>query len=157
MIMGVDPAWEKVRYVAVGGLTEVGFSLVAGLLLVVSHQGRGIVDVATGAVVARDRDEQGDWFDAARPAAVGIGPAAGEWIEVCGLAGGHLPDRTEDGWRLSVRADGVAAEHEAGRQEPFVVAETEGVRAAGFSDDGSTMIVAASLGVTFCRRRRQPG
>src|SRR5437868_6538834 len=59
MIMGVDPGWEKVGYVAVAGLTEVGFSFAADLLMVVSHQGRGVVDVVTGAVIARDRDEPG--------------------------------------------------------------------------------------------------
>jgi hypothetical protein len=104
MIIGVDTEWESVRYVAVGGLTEVSFSLVADLLLVVSHQGRGVVDVPTGAVVARDADERGDWFDPARPAALGIGPVAGEWIEVCGIADGHLPDR---GRRLAAIGSGI--------------------------------------------------
>jgi len=153
---GVNPDCEKVAYVAVGDLTEVGFSLAAGLLLVVGHQGRGVVEVETGAVIARDGDEQGDWFAPARPAALGLGPVAGHWIEVCGLAGGHLRQRRDDGWRLSVQAGGAAAVHEAGRREPFVVAETEELRAAGFSNDGHTMIVAAASGVTVCRCRYEP-
>jgi hypothetical protein len=46
--------WRKVTYLAVGGLTEVGFAA-GSLLLVVSHQGRGVVDLASGNVLARDR------------------------------------------------------------------------------------------------------
>jgi hypothetical protein len=42
-----DPRSGKVRYVAVTGMTKVGFCLIADLLLVVSHQGRGVVHVAT--------------------------------------------------------------------------------------------------------------
>ena len=69
------------------------------LLLVVSHQGRGMVDLASGELLARDRHEAGAWFDAARRAALGIGPLDGAWIGVCGLAGGRLPDTTADGWQ----------------------------------------------------------
>jgi hypothetical protein len=80
--------WKKVTYLAVGGLTDVGFA-VGSLLLVVSHQGRGVVDLASRNVVARDRQETGAWFDKARRAALGIGPLDGTWIGVCGLAGGQ--------------------------------------------------------------------
>lgn len=50
--------WRKVTCLAVGGLTEVGFAA-GSLLLVVSHQGRGVVDLASGNVLARDRQETG--------------------------------------------------------------------------------------------------
>jgi hypothetical protein len=43
----MPPQWRKVAYLAVGGLTEVGFAA-GSLLLVVSHQGRGVVDLASG-------------------------------------------------------------------------------------------------------------
>jgi len=75
-------------------------------------------------------------------------------IEVCGIAGGRLPNRTGHGWRLLIRAGGMAAEHEAGHRDPFTITGTEEVRAAGFSSDGSTLIVAASPGVTICRHPR---
>jgi hypothetical protein len=70
-------AWTKIADVAVGGLTEVGFVPCSSLLLMVSHQGRGIVDLVSGNRMARDRRETGSWFDAARPAALGIGAADG--------------------------------------------------------------------------------
>lgn len=73
---------------AIGGLTEVGFVPGSSLLLVVSHQGRGVLNLDSGDRVARDGEETGDWFDASRPAVLGIGPLNGRWIEVAGLAGG---------------------------------------------------------------------
>jgi hypothetical protein len=89
--MGSMPsAWRKVAYVAVGGLTDVGFAD-GRLLLVVSHQGRAVVDLSSGELLARDRDDGGAWFDAVRGAAAGIGPLDGAWIGVCGLAGDGCP------------------------------------------------------------------
>jgi hypothetical protein len=98
--------WRKVTYLTVGGLTEVGFAD-GPLLLVVSHQGRGVVDLASGQLLSRDRHEAGAWFDAARRAVLEIGPLDGEWIGVCGLAGGRLPDATADGWQARVSGDRV--------------------------------------------------
>jgi hypothetical protein len=97
----VESAWRKVADLAIGGLTEVGFA-VPRLMLVVSHQGRAVLDWVTGARVARDRQETGGWFDASRPAAAGIGPLAGQWVAVAGLAGGSLPVTTADGWQASL-------------------------------------------------------
>jgi len=114
MMAGMSSGWKKVADVAIGGLTEVGFVPGGTLLLVVSHQGRGAVDLASGRRVARDRQEMGSWFDAARPAALGIGPVHGQQIEIAGLAGGQLPVVTADGWRARRSARGVTL---AGRPE----------------------------------------
>lgn len=64
-------SWRKIAFVAVGGLTEVGFA--GSLLLVVSHQGRGVVALASEERVARDWQETGAWFDTARGTGLGIG------------------------------------------------------------------------------------
>ena len=48
--------WKKVAYLAVGGLTEVGFAA-GSLLLVVSHQGRGVVDLASGELLVSESEE----------------------------------------------------------------------------------------------------
>jgi hypothetical protein len=133
----------------VGGLTEVGF---AGepLLLVVSHQGRGVVDLASGELLARDRHETGAWFDAARGAARGIGPLDGAWIAVCGLAGGRLPDATADGWHARVTGDRVTVS--APGRQPLQVNGSEQVRAFGFSPEGTTFVIATSPGLAIYRR-----
>jgi hypothetical protein len=133
----------------VGGLTDVGFGP-GSLLLLVSHQGRGVVDLVSGDLLARDRQESGAWLDAARPAALGIGPLDGTWISVCGLAGGRLPAATADGWQARL-SDGGVVISAAGR-EPLLVSESEEIRAFGFSPDGRSFIIAASPGLVIYRR-----
>jgi len=141
--------WKKVAYLAVGGLTEVGFAA-GSLLLQVSHQGRGVVDLASGELLARDRQETGAWFDAARRAALGIGPLDGAWIGACGLAGGQLPGATADGWHAGISGGHVTVS--APGRQPLLVSETEEIRAAGFSPDGTTFIIATSPGLAIYRR-----
>jgi hypothetical protein len=144
------PAWRKVTYLAVGGLTEVGF---AGgfLLLVVRHQGRGVVDLASGELLARDRQETGGWFGAARGAALGTGPLDGAWIGVGGLAGGRLPAATADGWQA--RASGDCVTVSAPGRRLLQVHESEVMRAFGFSPDGATFVIATSPGLAIYRRQ----
>jgi hypothetical protein len=132
--------WRKIADLAVGGLTEVGFAG-PSLLLVVSHQGRSVVDCSAGGRVARDRQETGDWFDAAGPAAAGIGPLAGQWIAVAGLAGGHLPTVTADGWRACLVEDGAALSSPDGAS--MTVPEPEGIRMFGFSPDGAVFVLGS--------------
>jgi hypothetical protein len=145
----MESAWRKVADLAVGGLTEVGFAA-PSLLLVVSHQGRGVVDCATGQRVARDRQETGGWFDASRPAAVGIGPLADQQITVAGLAGGRLPTVTADGWRATRGRDGITLSGPAGM--PLFVREHEDIRATGFSPDGSTFVIASAPSLVIFHR-----
>jgi len=143
-------AWRKVAYLAVGGLTEVGFAR-GPLLLVISHQGRGVVDLASGKLLGRDRHETGAWFDAGRRAALGIGPLDGAWIAVSGLAGGRLPGATADGWRACAPGDRVTVT--APGREPLRVDEGEEIRAFGFSPDGATFLIATSPGTAIYRRQ----
>jgi len=74
MIHHVEPPWRKIAALAVGGLTEV-------------------IDCVTGNCHARDEQETGGWFDASRPAAQGIGPLAGQWVE----GGGSCRRPPDDG------------------------------------------------------------
>jgi hypothetical protein len=142
--------WRKVADVAIGGLTEVGFVPGSPLLLVVSHQGRGVLSLPSGNRVARDRQETGSWFDVSRPAVLGIGPLDGRWIEVAGLAGGHLPVTTLDGWHARLADRGVALSGPAG--ESVDLDEPEEIHAFGFSPDGATFIVASSPSVVIFGR-----
>lgn len=86
--------WKKVAYLAVGGLTEVGFAA-GSLLLVVSHQGRGVAGLASGELLARDRQETGAWSGAARRTV----PGTGRWTARGTLAarpGRGLPSVTDE-------------------------------------------------------------
>ncbi|MBX7174913.1 MAG: hypothetical protein K1X72_28310 [Pyrinomonadaceae bacterium] len=54
------PIWKKVNSFAIGGLTQVGYAPNSDILLVVSHQGRGIFDCLIGEKIARDYDSETD-------------------------------------------------------------------------------------------------
>jgi hypothetical protein len=125
----------------VGGLTEIGFVGRTATLLVVSHQGRGLFDCATGERLARDRDEDASrWFDSDRPAALGIGSADGQWIDVWGLAGGEPITITHDGWRATRDGNDVVLQGPTGEQR--FSTGVENLRAFGFSPDGSYLVLA---------------
>ncbi|MEJ5078136.1 hypothetical protein [Erwinia sp. MYb535] len=69
------PEWHPCVEIAVGGLTEIGFSQRYNhLLLVIS-----------------DFEEYGDWYDPINLTCNGIGPLAGEKISIAGQCGGGLP------------------------------------------------------------------
>lgn len=146
--------WRRISYIAVGGLTEVGFGHDARYLLIVGHQGRGVVDCVTGTRVARDPDDSSGWFDPSVPAAEGIGPLAGQRVPVAGLAGGSLAQVTIDGWRVSLGDHGVIvqAPKDHDSRLSFTIEEAEQPRAWGFSPDGLTILVAASPGLTIYGR-----
>jgi hypothetical protein len=146
--------WRRTPYVHIGGLTEVGFGHPAQFLLIVSHQGRGVVDCASGVRVARDQDEAIGWFDRSVPAVEGIGPLAGQWVPVAGLAGGSLAQVTHDGWRVTLATEGVAvhAPQDRDSRPSFIIDASEELRAWGFSPDGLTILVAVSSGITIYRR-----
>jgi hypothetical protein len=108
-----------------------------------------VVNPASGELLARDRQETGAWFDAARRAALGIGPLEGTWIGVCGLAGGRLPDATADGWHARVSGDCVSVS--APGRQPLQVNDSEEMRAFGFSPDGTTFVMATSPGLAIYR------
>jgi len=153
--LGMASGWRMTGYVAVGGLTEVGFGRDARFLLIVSHQGRGVVDCLIGERVARDPDERPGWFDAPARQAEGIGPLAGQHIPVAGLAGGSLLTETADGWRVTAETDRVIVRSPQNRnpRDSFAVEESEELRAWGFAPDGMTLVVAASSGLVTYRRQ----
>ena len=75
--LSMTTEWGEPRHHAVGGLTEAGFDVGSGLLLVVSHQGRGVYDPRTGRRLARDSDETFNWFNERTLVVEGVGPLAG--------------------------------------------------------------------------------
>jgi hypothetical protein len=93
------PPWKLMGSHAIGGLTEVGFADNTDLLLIVSRQGRGVIDCRTGQRVAHDRTEPDDnWYDERRLRALGSGPLEGSLIRLAGLHGGGLLNCGRDGW-----------------------------------------------------------
>ncbi|MCJ8282366.1 MAG: hypothetical protein MJK14_21675 [Rivularia sp. ALOHA_DT_140] len=91
------PPWKLKTVISVGGLCSVGFDRNTENLLILSHQGRGVVDCSTGKKTARDYQ---DYYENQYLEAEGIGCLNGKFIKMTGLDGGGLPISTEDGWNL---------------------------------------------------------
>lgn len=171
----VEPAPAPWRVVLdngtpVGGLLGVGFAVHPGsgrdLVMVVSGDGYGLFDAATGEKIARDRDP-----DAAMPdessdlTCPGFGPIADARVHIAGLFGGGLHLTTSDGWALGVVTpewpnDRVLLS-EGGNiyKDPpgqgwwhIFHADYSTFRAAGFSPSGRTIAVATSSDVGIWSR-----
>lgn len=140
--------WRLIGACAVGGLRSLGFQPMSDLLLIVSEGGRIVVDGLTAVQVARDPmrylvgQERGE--------ALGIGPLAGQVIQVAGVFGGALAQETADGWRLAGEGTGlvVVAPDGAG----YGLGASAGTIVAGFSLTGRTLVVADAAEVAVYGR-----
>src|SRR5688500_12215859 len=83
--------WRCAAMHSVGGLTAVGYEEGGDRLLVVSSRGKGLFDCKTGQRIARETDPPDDPHPAHSLRCHGIGPLAGQWVRLAGLAGGGLP------------------------------------------------------------------
>jgi hypothetical protein len=143
---------------AVGGLTEVGFGDDSDYLLVVSSQGRGVIDCRSGEWVARDRAEpDASWYDERRLRAQGIGPLESQTIRLAGLHGGGLLNCGKDGWSVEALAldwpdislllvEPWRSIYEESTRFTKLGVERE-VRAFGFCDTGASLVLATSSDV----------
>ena len=159
------PEWHPGVEIAVGGLTEIGFSQRYNhLLLVISSSGRGVFNCITGEKVARDFEEYGDWYDPINLTCNGIGPLAGEKISIAGQCGGGLPmynhygetlERVSPEWPLEVliwcppNKDALCQGH----QEGCFKLISDYFRCTGFSWDGDFIISATSSDITLWYRK----
>lgn len=158
--------WRPLAVLAVGGLTGVGFGLNPDsgedLILVTSHQGRGVVDCVTGERVARDPDPEPAWPDDYALTCAGIGPLVGVAVQISGLMGGGLHTTTMNRWTLHVVAPdwpnesvllskaGGPYRGEAGSTWWHIHRELScEIRAAGFSPTGRTLTIASSCTLTL--------
>ena len=147
--------WRSVLFAAVGGLTEIGFSGAETTLLVVSHDGRGLFDLATGRRIARDDAQPAlgsPWMDRETRRVQGIGPSRDEWFAMAGLWGGALQARSPTGWTVGVTGRGrneraYVTAH--GDRTKWLVGRPVGeIRAFGFSDSGRHLVLATSSDVS---------
>jgi hypothetical protein len=157
--------------IPVGGLLGVGFAAdpadATDLLMVVSHDGRGLFDPATGAKIARDRDPDPDLCVPTGPdlSCPGIGSLADTRVGIAGLFGGGLHTATDDGWTVDVVAPDWPNERVILSLNGDIYRGTVGthwwhvfnsdyseLRAAGFSASGRTMVVATSSDIMLWHR-----
>lgn len=134
-----------------GGLVAIGFGDDSDLALVVTHDGRGVIDCLTGSKVARDTDSV--YPDEQTFLIEGIGPLAGSTVTVAGIDGGELRRNTHDGWQLdgslSNSSDDVirlVPPTPSAVPKDFTGFIPE-VRAFGFSPTGRSFVIATGAEV----------
>ncbi|MDD9377267.1 hypothetical protein M8Z33_11380 [Streptomyces sp. ZAF1911] len=170
-VMRAPEPWQPVldRRTPIGGLLGIGFAVHPDsghdLVMVVSNDGHGLFDAATGEKIARDRDPD---LDTSTPDASpdlscpGFGPIAGSRVHIAGLFGGGLHSTTPDAWTLDVvhpdwphgrvilSVDGGAHEGPPGGTWWHVLhSRYSEFRAACFSPSGLTLAVATSSDLTL--------
>lgn len=148
--------YTKSESFAVGGLREIGFYEDTELLLVLSSQGRGLFDCATGTKIARDyADYYTQSWDHKTGIVEGIGPLSGKQI-ICG--GFEHPDvlskKTDDGFSTVLEKpkgslwNSDTAEylyiHSIRGKFEMLAQECGFDRAYGFSKSGLSFVVATS-------------
>ncbi len=156
--------WNLVTSIAVGGLRSVGFDRYADLLLVVSSQGRGVIDCLSGKKLSRDDEEYYEGEEHLE--AEGIGILKGKIIQMSGLFGGGLPLMTEDFWSIEIiclnwpvqeililppdsNLYGSISNHPNHFEKVF---SDSCIRAVGFSHSGRSFIIATTSDVTIYGR-----
>jgi hypothetical protein len=163
-ISEVPDPWKLVSTVVIGGLRSLGFDQESENLLIVSSQGRGVIDCLTGEKTARDDEEfyEGE----TNLEAQGIGILSDRTIRMAGLFGGGLPIITEDGWQLecvtlkwpeqmlillppSSYLYGPVTGHPDNMTKIF---EDSCIRAYGFSYTGRSLVIATTSDVTIFAR-----
>ena len=130
----------------------------------VSSQGRGVIDCATGEKIARDYDIYDE--DYAHLEAEGIGPLAHQVIPITGMYGGGLPNGTRDMWEsvvvtlnwpeqllLLIHPGSCLYGSRSNHPDHFTKIGYElELRAYGFSPTGKSLIIATSSDVTIYHR-----
>lgn len=154
MTTSEERIWRTVAIRTVGGLTEVGFSADERFLLVLSWQGRGVIDTRTGEWVAREMEQPhtgSAWLNEGDGTVLGIGPIDGVPVRCVGLWGGTLSSDS-NGVVLQVRPSEVRlGDAFSGAIQILQTPITE-VRAAGFSPSGDILVIATSGDVEILRR-----
>lgn len=156
--------WERVVILHVGGLTDLGFSKSSPHLLIISSQGRGVVDCQTGQKVARDYAETGDWFNPQQLTCQGIGPIASELIQTCGIHGGGLPWGNQFGESIELLSANWPVYDLyfcSDYQSPLITGaagscckiDSEHLRAFGFSWCGHFLVSANSSDLTLWKKQ----
>jgi hypothetical protein len=161
------------RGIRIGGLLGIGFAVHPGtghdLVMVVSHDGHGLFDAATGEKIARDRHpDPGAATPDGSPdlACPGLGPVIDTRVHIAGLFGGGLHARTPDGWFLDVEvpewpnervllsAVGGSYDKDLHGQGWWHIfhCDYSTFRTAGFSPSGLTLAVATSSDLTLWTR-----
>ena len=125
------------------------------MLLVISHAGRGLIEVSSGERVARDYEVptvSSSWIDDQEMSVEGIGPAQNQWFSVVGLWGGELKPSNHDHWSVHSKSSGNQdvpyIRHAQSGAKWLVDTPVTEIRAFGFSPSGRILVLATSSEVS---------
>ena len=156
--------WKLTATIEVLSLLAAGFSDDGAHCLVVSASGRLAIDTSTGDVIEQEVIEHDCHVDVAEAMSVaglhaeGIGPLAGTQVPIAGIWGGGLSTGGLDDWRVQVcspewpmsriilHAPGSHIYGSAIGLHQIADSIPE-VRAAGFSENGQSLLVAGGRGL----------
>ena len=158
--------WRTSGVFAVPGLEAIGFDRSGELLLVVSQEGRGVIDCVSGEKVARKHGDTGAHQPPHLLQAQGIGPLDGATVAMSGRHGGGLPRVTHDGWSLEVVTlewptqdvllvpPGLSlfATDEDGPARFTRIESDPDLQACGFSYTGRSLVVATATDLLIYHR-----
>jgi len=162
----VPNGWKKMTF-AVGGLSNVGFSKnQSELILIISSQGRGVIDCSKLKLIERDYDDTWEWMDIFELSAIGIGRLKDEKIVVGGIHGGGLPTLNKYGESIQFMATewpiidiifepnlkSLYKENEA--KDCFRIFHDYELKTYGFSYDGNYFITATGSEVNVYRKEK---
>ena len=150
--------WKSHPLVRSGGLVGAGFADDTDMLLVVTHDGRGVIDCLSGTLIARDSDPDFP-LDEDSLKVAGIGPLAGQQITIAGeIYGGSLLNTTNDGWALTGKLTNssndvvtLAPPPDTGDDFKFTDFIPE-IRVFGFSPTGRSFIIGTGADVSIFAR-----
>lgn len=159
-----SPPWKLVASIAIGGLRSVGYDRWSDNLLVLSSQGRGVINCLSGEKTARDYDEY--YKNEIHLEAEGIGVLSNRLIRMMGLFGGGLPTRTKDSWQLEsvilkwpermillIPPDSYLYGSVCNQADDMTkIAEGSCIRAYGFSYTGQSFIIATTSEIDIFSR-----
>lgn len=164
--MSCPVGWER-EFFVVGGLTEVGFSQQnPEMLLIVSSQGRGIIDCEKLEKIERDNDVTGEWINEQELWCLGLGETENEKIRIAGLHGGGLPFSNKEGdnieffapnWpivNLIFQPNFLSIYKESETSKCFNILNDYEPRAYGFSPNGQVFITATGGDVIVYRKEK---
>ncbi len=148
--------WAHHKTIMLGGLVAVGFDSSNRYLLAVSHNGRGLFDLASGERIAKDHEDWAErpWYFDDKNQCCGIGALKDEVFDIVGLHGGSAYRSAGDGsmacrihrdgynWKALVSDDGLEEE---------ICSDDEGLKGIALSHDGNWFIVGIASRIDVYR------
>lgn len=141
--------FTQIKTLFVGGGTDIGFDVSSRYLLAASHAGRGLFDVLTCELVARDHLYDYSFIDQSRGAILGIGPVEGVWISGSGIML-QVPFRSP---RYGYLLEYIPGTPCLIKVDGEIVSKDDGeLRALDISPDGNSLALVYSDGIDFYKR-----